>query len=120
MKKEGRRSFMGTLGKLMAAAPLVAVPIETKPRETAFRFQCDCGADILAEVPKEICVISVECPECKQTHVLNWQGTHFKFKGSSGTAENALPNKPSLEHGGVAQQMWDEAELRRKKGKLAP
>lgn len=83
MKKEGRRSFMGALGKLMAAAPFAAVPIETQRVDTAFKFQCDCGNNVVATVPKEIGLIAVQCGECKTMQVLDWRGTHFKFKGTS-------------------------------------
>jgi hypothetical protein len=85
MKKEGRRSFMGALGKLMAAAPFAAVPIETQKPETAFKFQCDCGNDVLTSVPKETGVIHVDCGRCGTAYALDWRGTHFKFKGTSGS-----------------------------------
>ena len=103
--KEGRRGFLKGLGKLAAAAPLVVipiaateVPIETKEPETGFRFQCDCGADILGPVPKEPGWVVIKCPSCGTNRGASWIGTHWNIAGV-GVASLPAPmsNEVSLE-----------------------
>jgi hypothetical protein len=85
--KEGRRGFLKKLG-LAAAAPLAAIPAVAAPVSTetiqAFRFQCDCGENITAPVPKEEGPIEVKCDGCKKDWRLNWTGKFWKVKGSVG------------------------------------
>src|ERR1700677_3159128 len=86
----------------MAAAPLAAipvaaaeVPIETKEPEPGFRFQCDCGADIVGPVPKEPGWLCIACPKCGERRGAQWMGTHWNI---SGVGVASLPAPLGDEH----------------------
>lgn len=98
--KEGRRGFLKGLGKLMAAAPLVAipvtaaeVPIETKEPKTAFRFQCDCGGVVLAPMPSEPGLVRMECPQCHAVQAMRWKGDHWTIASWGGVVDSFTPDK---------------------------
>jgi hypothetical protein len=81
--KHGRRGFLKGLGKAIVATPLVALPaaaVVSPETIQAFRFQCDCGENITAPVPKKEGLFSSSCEGCSRAWVLNWKGTNWTVR----------------------------------------
>lgn len=85
MERVTRRGLIKALGSAAASLGLagkgVAEPTKPEVPETAFRYTCYCGTEVVAQVPREVGgTFTVECDGCKAITELTWKGDHFAMK----------------------------------------
>jgi hypothetical protein len=85
--KEGRRGFLKKLGIVAAAAPMAAIPAMAAPvvpTETmqAFRYQCDCGHEVVAPVPEVGTMLKLTCASCGEQKLMLWTGKGWNVRSA--------------------------------------
>ena len=92
--RRGLLSFLG-MGAAATAAAGMTMGVDAGKDRTAFRYVCDCGEGMVAEVPAaENESVSLKC-KCGVMYTLTWLGDHFSVKSDAPEKEYSEEAWPS-------------------------